>query len=83
MTFQHDYAKSDYYHHQHYIRYEKYVERKGMTCQECGGYGGEIERILDDGQGPFYECGWCLGTGKVTRWLRGQWLRYKREALRQ
>ena len=78
-----DYAKDFYYSHQHFLRFEKYVEREGLTCQDCGGMGGEVEDILGYGQGPWYECGWCLGTGRVTRWLRGQWLKYKREDARE
>ena len=35
-------------------------------CPSCHGYGGETERILDDGTGPFQECGFCQGTGVIT-----------------
>ena len=74
-----NYVKYDYQRHQQFVRYREYVEREGLICQECGGEGGAIEPILDDGSGPWEECGWCAGTGKTTRWLRGQWLKYKRE----
>lgn len=75
-----DYKRLDYYHMKHRQRFVQHVLMNGLPCQDCKGEGGEIEPILDFGEGPFIECGWCLGTGKTTRWLRGQWLRYKREA---
>lgn len=77
-----DYARRDYEYRRHYSRFERYVESHGFPCQECRGMGGWIEPILDYGQGPFYSCGYCEGTGKVTRWTRGQWLRWKREEKR-
>ena len=40
-----------------------------MICPACQGNGGEIEIITDDGQGPWYECGFCKGTGKISRIL--------------
>lgn len=66
----------------HYERYKRFVERikPQLTCQECGGSGGEIDAVLDYGQGPWVDCGWCEGTGLVTPWIRGQWLRWKRAA---
>lgn len=73
-----DYARYGYQQHVHHLRYQKYVEAHGLICQECAGRGGAIEPVLDYGQGPWEPCGWCEGTGKVTRWLRGQWLREKR-----
>jgi hypothetical protein len=74
-----DYFRRSYYHRQHHARFVAYVERNGLICQECGGRGGETDVILDDGTGPWEECGFCEGTGMVTRWIRGQWLRWKRE----
>lgn len=50
-----------------------------LICQECGGAGGETEPILDDGSGPWFECGWCKGTGFITPKLRGLWLRMKKK----
>lgn len=67
-------------HHDRFVRYIKSQERK-LVCQECGGGGGWAEPILDDGTGPWEQCGWCEGTGYMTRWSRGLWLRYKRELL--
>lgn len=67
------------YQRRHHERYVKRIECEGLVCQDCGGAGGYKEVILDDGSGPWFECGWCEGTGKVTRWLRGLWLRCKRE----
>jgi len=38
-----------------------------VQCPMCHGYGGEIEPILDDGSGPFYDCGFCKGSGKMEK----------------
>lgn len=73
-----DYARLTWYSQRHHLRYATYVERAGLPCQACHAMGGAIEPILDYGQGPWEECGWCEGTGKVTRWIRGAWLRWKR-----
>jgi hypothetical protein len=74
-----EYFRRGEYHRRHHVRYKAYVAIKGngFTCQECGGAGGETEPVLDDGSGPWYGCGFCEGTGLVTRWMRGQWLRWK------
>lgn len=53
-----------------------------LICQECGGAGGYIEPVLDYGQGPWFDCGWCLGTGEVTPTVRGYWLAWKRQLKR-
>lgn len=50
-----------------------------LVCQECHGAGSYIEPCLDYGEGPSFNCGWCNGTGFVTPYLRGLWLRYKRK----
>lgn len=73
------YAKIHSDWRRHHLRFAARVERQKLVCQECGGSGGEVEPVLDYGQGPFVECGWCEGTGYVTPWLRGRWLRCKRE----
>lgn len=70
-----NYRRMDYVSSQHHQRYKRYVEAHGLWCQACGGAGGEVDVILDDGTGPWESCGWCEGTGKVTRWLRGLYLR--------
>ena len=72
-----DYARLDYYRGEHHRRYARRVGSQIpiLTCQDCGGAGGEVEPVLDDGSGPWYDCGWCEGTGRLTPWLRGQWLR--------
>lgn len=75
-----DYARLDWQWLRHARRFARYVAAHGLPCQECGGMGGEREAILDDGSGPWHDCGWCEGTGKTTRWLRGLWLRDKRRA---
>jgi DnaJ-class molecular chaperone len=63
----------------HHLRYKRHIEAmpRKLVCQDCGGMGGETDVILDDGTGPWEECGWCEGTGFVTPHRRGQWLRYK------
>ena len=72
-----DYAKLSYYQYQHYLRFKQRVEAmpKKLVCQECHGCGGSVEPVLDDGTGPWENCGWCLGIGYLTPWLRGMWLR--------
>lgn len=75
------YIKSDYYWAFHHERYKNRVTltTDSMLCQDCGGAGDWVEPILDDGSGPTETCGWCEGTGFVTKHRRGAWLRYKRE----
>jgi len=75
-----DYKKLYWHLNNHHQRYKNYINtmKKKLTCQDCRGEGGYKEVILDDGSGPWFECGWCEGTGLVTPWLRGQWLKYKR-----
>jgi len=65
--------------YRHHARFVKFVESKKLTCQECGGAGGERDVILDDGTGPWEQCGFCEGTGFVTPHIRGLWLRWKRQ----
>lgn len=74
-----EYFRRGEYYRRHLARYERYVKTKGngFVCQECGGAGGEIEPVTDLGEGPWYACGFCEGTGLVTRWGRGFWLRWK------
>ena len=74
-----NYARLDHQYRKHHERYVRYVEKCGLLCQECGGSGGGVGPINEDGSGPFEECGFCEGTGLVTRWMRGLWLRWKRE----
>jgi len=75
-----DYPRLDYYRRRHRERFAALVEKEGLLCQECGGAGEYHEIISSELGGPWYDCGWCEGTGKVTRWLRGQWLRWKRQS---
>ena len=78
-----DYQRLSYYARQHHARFKSYVEVHGVTCQACGGYGGEVEPILDDGTGPWHECGYCEGVGMTTRRIRGLWLTHQRQAKRE
>jgi hypothetical protein len=80
-----DYFRRCEYSRRHRARYVRFVEMKGngFTCQECKGHGGWVEPVLDFGQGPWFDCGFCEGTGLVTRWMRGQWLRWKAQEKRE
>jgi len=44
-----------------------------MKCPACKGYGGELDPILDDGSGPWYECGFCKGEGEINLFQRIHW----------
>jgi len=74
-----DYPRISYEYRQHHERFKVFVKEKGLFCQECGGSGGEMIPVLDDGSGPFETCGWCEGTGLVTPFIRGAWLSYRKE----
>jgi DnaJ-class molecular chaperone len=62
------------------IRIElSYAQPKLYPCQECGGDGRHIEVVLQEtGQGPWEDCGWCNGTGKVDGPTKARWLNYKK-----
>lgn len=76
-----NYAKLDHDRFRHHARYLRFVDAmpRKFPCQECHGAGGETEPVLDDGSGPFFCCGVCEGTGYVTPWMRGLWLKWKRQ----
>jgi hypothetical protein len=76
-----DYARLDYLTRQHHARFKRYVETRPrkLVCQECRGAGGHVEPVLDWGEGPWEDCGWCEGTGLVSGYIRGVWLREKRK----
>jgi hypothetical protein len=44
-----------------------------LMCPECKGEGGEKEIILDDGSGPWYECGFCNGKGYMNIFQKIYW----------
>jgi DnaJ-class molecular chaperone len=71
-----NYARRAFEYQRHHERFARRVDGK-LICQECKGHGGEIN-VVYMGQGPWEECGWCEGTGHVTPWIRGAWLRYRR-----
>jgi hypothetical protein len=80
-----NYVKLTYKISHSYKRYKRYVKKHGLICQDCGGTGEYIEEYLPYSEWtvPYYkECGWCQGTGKVTKWIRGKWLRMKKEEKR-
>lgn len=52
---------------------------KLYTCQYCHGYGGEVDVILDYGEGPFVECWVCDGKGEVTGKQRSIYLHVMKE----
>ena len=54
-----------------------------LVCQECGGMGGRVQPILDFGEGPFEECGFCNGTGIMTSLARNIWLLDKKKRKRK
>lgn len=76
------YRRLDEYRRRHHARYVTYVEQHGLLCQECGGSGQVFVDQIE--YRPIYnDCGFCEGTGKVTRWMRGQWLRWKSQGKRE
>lgn len=77
------YARLDWRNARHRERYKRRVMRTRIVCQECRGVGGEVEVVTDYGEGPWVHCGWCEGTGYVTPWILGAWLRCKREEKRR
>ena len=73
------------YGNNHHVRYRRFIESmpRPLICQSCSGAGGEHERLTGFYEaGPWFPCGWCEGTGFVTPWMRGQWLRMQREGKR-
>lgn len=78
-----DHVRWEAYQQRHHVRYKRFVAAMPtkLVCQECRGAGGETDVVLDFGQGPFVSCGFCEGTGYVTPWMRGRWLRWKKEGV--
>jgi hypothetical protein len=80
-------ARWMWYRAHHHARLERYInaQRPRLSCQECGGMGGDYEPILfyGPGGGPWEECGFCEGLGFVTPWIRGLWLKWKRDEKRR
>ena len=77
-----DYARFAYEHRAHHRRYRAYVEAHGLLCQECGGLG-QDGYTSPWAMEPPDPCGFCETTGLVTRWMRGQWLRWRRAEKRK
>lgn len=75
-----DYPRFLSYVRRHHERWTRRVTTRNprLPCQACGGYGGQRDVMLDDGSGPWEECGWCEGTGYVDGHRRAAWLRYRR-----
>lgn len=88
-----DYNRLDYYSREHYQRRKRFVEsmKKKLHCMECGGSGSYVEDSIDFGDDCYGSmmfdiegtCGWCDGTGLMTPYERGTWLRFKREEKRK
>lgn len=78
-----DYAKLDFHTARHRERYRRRVLSRpdSLVCQECHGRGGRLGG--PDYVGPWETCGWCEGTGLVTPWMRGYWLRCKKLETRE
>ena len=47
-----------------------------VQCQKCHGDGGHKEVVLDDGSGPWEDCGYCNGTGKTTKMMNAWIMRW-------
>ena len=78
-----NYSREGWERLQHFLRYERFVLSRNLSCMQCRGRGGETIPILDYGQGPWEACGWCEGTGLMTPHARGLWLSLKRQEKRQ
>ena len=80
-----NYSRRDYQWRKHHERYKKRVQEKHphLHCMECGGRGGGIEIVDPELGGPWWPCEYCEGTGLMTPYLRGVWLRMKRDELRK
>ena len=74
-----DKLTSDYL--RHHERYARRVEttKDSYGCRECKGRGGWVEVIDIEIGGPWETCGWCEGTGHMTGWHLGLWLRFKKQ----
>lgn len=79
MTSEVDYPRVDWYRRQHHSRYVRRVRETddSLNCEVCDGEGGEVETV-PDGPGSQLECGWCEGTGRMTRRIRWRWLLVQR-----
>ena len=72
-----DYPRLDYEYRLHHIRYKARALKDHLLCQDCGGNGQYVAENIC-GYDRYETCGWCQGVGYLTRWLRGQWLKYQR-----
>lgn len=75
-----DFPRRHFYQRRHHERLKRFIEAmpKILTCQECGGAGGHTEVVSPELGGPWEECGYCEGLGRVTPHVRGLWLKYNR-----
>ena len=80
-----NYTQADMRHISHHARRNEFIGRMPhkLTCQLCGGSGGELEVVTDDGQGPWFNCGLCEGTGLNTPYERADYLRILRREKRE
>jgi len=74
-----NYTKLTYQMTSSYQRYKRRVEAmpRKLYCQECRGSGEHFEDRIAE-HDLMSSCGWCQGTGLLTPWMRGQWLKEKR-----
>ena len=52
---------------------------KLVQCAGCHGEGGKVDVVLEDGSGPFDECGYCKGTGRTSRQMNYWIMRWRKD----
>jgi hypothetical protein len=73
-----NWPRFDYKQRARHKRWEQRVDKFDLICEECEGAGGWTEYIDRDIGGPWYDCGWCEGTGFVDPWRKSLWARTKK-----
>jgi DnaJ-class molecular chaperone len=79
-----DYHRERYRYLSHHKRFVRRVntDSHSRSCPACRGEGGETDAILEDGSGPWWDCGFCEGEGKTITWLAMLWVRNAKEIKR-
>ena len=44
------------------------TKHRKFPCPYCKGAGSWVEPVLDYGEGPSYDCGFCKGEGMAISW---------------